>query len=224
MRDSNPRSRDQNPLPYRLANPHHRRNYTRIIQMTTKSSLLLENSTDAARHLLGCLLIRDIDGHHLVGRIVETEAYDQKDAASHSYRGITPRTEVMFGPPGHAYVYFTYGMHYCLNIVTGQDGYGAAVLIRAIEPISGIKYMKLNRTNTPDVKQLTNGPAKLCQALSIDKNLNGHDLTKAPLRLKFLPSINQDQIIQTTRIGISRDEHRPWRFYIKGNSFVSKLS
>jgi DNA-3-methyladenine glycosylase len=115
-------------------------------------------------------------------------------------------------------------MHYCLNIVTGQDGYGAAVLIRAIEPISGIKYMKLNRTNTPDVKQLTNGPAKLCQALSIDKNLNGHDLTKAPLRLKFLPSINQDQIIQTTRIGISRDEHRPWRFYIKGNSFVPKLS
>lgn len=176
---------------------------------------------NVARHLLGCLLIRKIDGQQLVGRIVETEAYDQTDAASHSYRGITPRTSVMFGPPGFAYVYFTYGMHYCFNIVTGLEGQGSAVLIRALEPIEGTEIMAARRRQLP-LERLTNGPAKLCQAFGIDKNLNGHNLAFPPLQLVTGKPIPAKSIVATTRIGITRDTHRLWRFYIKGNPFVSK--
>ncbi|MEJ0073469.1 MAG: DNA-3-methyladenine glycosylase [Candidatus Saccharibacteria bacterium] len=103
------------------------------------------SSVDAAPRLLGCVLERELDGQILRGKIVETEAYDQTDAASHSYKGRTPRTDVMFGPAGFLYVYFTYGMHYCMNIVCGPEGSGAAVLIRAIEPLEGQAIMRLNR-------------------------------------------------------------------------------
>jgi len=176
----------------------------------------------AAPRLLGCYLVREIDGRRLVGRVVETEAYDQSDAASHSYRGETPRTGVMFGHPGHLYVYFTYGMHYCCNIVTGTKGHGSAVLIRALEPLEGQEVMALNRQGRGG-HELANGPAKLCQAFGIDKAWNGHDLNRPPLQLIINRPVPAADIIQTTRIGISRAKHVPWRFYIKNNPYVSRV-
>jgi DNA-3-methyladenine glycosylase len=176
-------------------------------------------AADVAPLILGCYLERELDGQKLIGRIVEVEAYDQTDAASHSYRGRTPRTEVMFGPSGHLYVYFTYGMHYCCNIVTGHNSEGSAILIRALEPISGENFMAENRHNRKD---LTNGPAKICQALLIDKSFNGHNLSLAPLKLIKRTPIKAEQVVQTTRIGISRSKDMPWRYYIKDNAFVSK--
>lgn len=176
--------------------------------------------TACAKRLLGCWLVREINGQTLVGRIVETEAYHQRDAASHSYRGKTPRTEIMFGPAGFAYVYFTYGMHYCFNVVTGAAGEGSAVLIRAIEPIEGIDEMAKRRSRGG--VELTNGPAKLCQALAINGELNKHDLRLSPLQIIAQPKLPASKIIATTRIGISKDTHRTWRFYVKESPFVSK--
>ncbi|HEX8763212.1 MAG TPA: DNA-3-methyladenine glycosylase [Candidatus Saccharimonadales bacterium] len=176
---------------------------------------------DAARRLLGCYLVRTIDGRRLVGKIVETEAYHQTDAASHSYRGKTPRTEVMFGPSGRAYVYFTYGRHYCMNVVTGPEGEGSAVLIRALEPIEGQELMRLNRAGFLD-RELANGPAKLCQALQINAQYNGHNLSELPLQLAINSPINPTDIIATTRVGIRRDRERLWRFYIRGSDYISR--
>jgi DNA-3-methyladenine glycosylase len=176
---------------------------------------------EVAPQLLGSIIERTIDGHTLRGRIVEVEAYDQTDAASHSYKGKTPRTDVMFGPSGHLYVYFTYGMHYCCNVVVGPTEYGAAVLIRAVEPLAGEAYMSQKRRGLHGI-EVTNGPAKLCQALSIDKTMNGHDLSQKPLLLIPQPSLKPEQIIQTTRIGISQEKDKPWRFYIKDNPYISK--
>lgn len=178
-------------------------------------------AAEMARRLLGCTLIREIGGQKLSCRIVETEAYDQRDVASHSYRGETPRTAVMFGPAGHLYVYFTYGMHYCCNIVTGPAGEGSAVLIRAVEPLSGQTVMSTNRGGLLG-QAMTNGPAKLCQALKIDRALNGHDLDQTPLRLELAPLLSPEGIVQTTRIGISRAQEVLWRFYIRDNPYVSR--
>ena len=188
--------------------------------MLSSWAFLEDGAETAAPRLLGCYIIRELEGQKLVGKIVETEAYDQADAASHSYSGQTPRTDVMFGPPGHLYVYFTYGMHYCCNIVTGKTGHGAAVLIRALEPLAGEKLMSRNRRDLtgPD---MTNGPAKLCQALSIDKRLNGHNLKLSPLQLEIKPAIPKSLIMQATRIGISHAKNKAWRFYIKNSPFVS---
>lgn len=186
------------------------------------TKLLSIPAEEAAPRLLGCHLVRQIDGQLVSGRIVETEAYSQDDVASHSYRGQTPRTKVMFGPAGYLYVYFTYGMHYCCNIVTGSAGHGSAVLIRALEPLNGQALMSRNRRGLSG-ETLTNGPAKLCQALAIEKSFNGHDLHKQPLKLLLEPPIAQADIVQTTRIGISRAQDAPWRFYIRGNSYVSKV-
>lgn len=174
----------------------------------------------AAQRLLGAWLVQSDDG--LVGRIVETEAYDQTDAASHSYRGPTARTQVMFGPAGYLYVYFTYGLHYCCNVVCGPAGQGAAVLIRAVEPLSGQELMTARRHG--QTNHLADGPAKLCQAFGINQTLNGHDLTQPPLQLSLQPPLQPAEIVQTTRIGISQATDKPWRFYIKNNHFVSKLT
>jgi DNA-3-methyladenine glycosylase len=178
-------------------------------------------ASDIAPRLLGCILERHLDGQILRARIVETEAYDQTDVASHSYKGKTPRTEIMFGPAGHLYVYFTYGMHYCCNIVVGEEGYGAAVLLRALEPIEGLKTMEERRGRRG--KEVTNGPAKLCQAFGIDKAMNGHDLHGGELRLIPQPALESSGIVQTTRIGISQGKDVPWRFYVKDNEYVSKV-
>lgn len=189
--------------------------------MPTKlSNHLNRPAYEAAPLLLGCILEREINGQILRARIVETEAYDQTDAASHSYKGRTPRTDIMFGPAGHLYVYFTYGMHYCCNVVTGAKGDGAAVLIRAVEPLEGAELME-------DIRQrkgveVSNGPAKLCQALQIDRQLNGHNLATKPLTLQIEPPLHASDITQTTRIGISKAVDKPWRFYITNNQSVSK--
>jgi DNA-3-methyladenine glycosylase len=185
------------------------------------AKVLMSPAEEVAPRLLGCELVRLVDGQQLRGTIVETEAYDQADAASHSYKGQTPRTEVMFGPPGHLYVYFTYGMHYCCNVVTDAPGHGSAVLIRAIEPLEGSEQMAQNRQGKQGI-ELTNGPAKLCQALRIDKQWNGHDLRRRPLQLVLRPALPQTDVVQTTRIGISEAKDVPWRFYIRGNPFVSR--
>jgi len=172
-----------------------------------------------ARELLGKKLVRQINGVKLSGMIVETEAYcGREDSACHAHRGKTQRNEVMFGNPGHAYVYFTYGMHYMLNLVTEEEENPCAVLIRAIVPLDGIEEMETRRK----IKgaSLTNGPAKLCQALSIDKSLNGWDLTTGEeLWVEDYKKIPESEIITTPRIGIdyAHQKHREalWRFLVK---------
>jgi DNA-3-methyladenine glycosylase len=169
-----------------------------------------------ARALLGKKLVRQTDRIKLSGMIVETEAYcGSEDSACHAHRGKTPRNSVMFGSPGHAYVYFTYGMHYMLNMVTREEGNPCAVLIRALVPLTGIEEMESRRKKKG--VQLTNGPAKLCQALSIDKSLNGWDLTcGSKLWVEDYKRIPDKSITKTPRIGIdyAKKEHRdaPWRF------------
>lgn len=178
------------------------------------------NASDVAPRLLGSILEREINGKTVRVKIVETEAYDQTDVASHSYKGRTPRSDVMFGPSGHLYVYFTYGMHFCCNIVVGPQGFGAAVLLRAVEPVNSVDLLE-ERRGMQGVS-VTNGPAKLCQALAIDKTLNGHNLQNAPLQLHVQPALAESEIVTTTRIGISQGKDTPWRFYIKNNPFVSR--
>lgn len=126
----------------------------------------------------------------------------------------------MFGPAGSLYVYFTYGMHYCCNVVVGEEGYGAAVLIRAVEPIDGEEVLYENRHGKTGV-ELTNGPAKLCQALGIDKRLNGHDLEITPMKLHMMPTLPDAKIVNTVRVGISQAKEVRWRFYEKDNPYVS---
>lgn len=181
----------------------------------------------AAPRLLGCTISRTVAGQELRGTIVETEAYHQDDPASHTYRGRTRRNRSMFGPGGHAYVYFTYGMHYCFNIVTGRSGYGGAVLIRAVAPSRGIKVIQKNRgrNSTPADRidsGLTNGPAKFTQAFAIDTKLDGHDLTQPPLQLHPAPPVSTQDITRTTRIGIRANQNAKLRFYITGNPYVSR--
>lgn len=190
--------------------------------MSSNLDFLDAPSSEVAPKLLGCILERRLDGVILRVKIVETEAYDQTDVASHSYRGETERTRVMFGEHGHLYVYFTYGMHYCANIVTGQKGHGAGVLIRAVEPLDGVEIIESRRGKTG--VETTNGPAKLCQALGIDMAMSGHDLRTGDLQLITRPTLPKNTITQTVRVGISQGKDIPWRFYVTGNSYVSKPS
>lgn len=176
--------------------------------------------TVVAQELLGCYLIRDMGDQQIKVMIVETESYDERDAASHSFNGQTPRTDVMFGESGHLYVYFTYGMHYCCNVVTGKRGEGAGVLIRAAMPIEGQGYIETRRGVSGPAA--TNGPAKLCHALAIDRSLAGHDLRFSPLRLVTGAPLAPEDIITTPRIGITKAKEAMRRFYIKDNPYVSR--
>ena len=191
-------------------------------QKRIDNSIFNLSTKNLAIELLGKLLVRKIGQKYLIGKIVETEAYlDKNDLASHSAVGKTARNEVMFGEAGLAYVYFTYGMHYCFNVVTGESGKGSAVLIRAVEPIAGINIMQKNRRRN-NFTNLTNGPAKLCQAFSIDKSLNGLDLRKSKI-LYLANSLEEKFLIaKTSRIGIKKSPEKLLRFYIKENKFVSK--
>jgi DNA-3-methyladenine glycosylase len=190
--------------------------------MKSDLGFLNQSSDVVAQLLLGCILERNLDGQLIKLKIVETEAYSEGDAASHSYKPKTKRTEVMFGEAGHLYVYFTYGMHYCANVVTGKQNEGEAVLIRAVEPLNNEDVLKQYRRGHTGFN-LTNGPAKLCQAIDIDKRLNGHNLNQEPLKLLPSEPISRDDIIQTTRIGISQNQDLPLRFYIKNNPYVSRV-
>lgn len=179
------------------------------------------HSLEAAPLLLGCYLVRETPAGRLKLKIVETEAYHQDDPASHSFRGQTARTAPMFKAGGHIYVYFTYGMHYALNIVTGPEGHGEGVLIRAGEPLEGIDQMRANR-GIEDIKNLANGPGKLAQALGIfDTSLSGKILNKSSILLERGEDIPAENIIAAPRIGITKAADMPWRFYIKDNPFVS---
>lgn len=184
-------------------------------------NFLEDRAEVVAQKLLGCFLIRKIGNQEAVVRIVETEAYNEEDEASHAYGGKTKRNETMFGKAGHLYVYFTYGMHYCCNIVCDKDGYGAGVLIRAVEPIINIEILKKNRGEVKE-KDLTNGPAKLTKALKIDFKLKGHDLRLEPFRLIIGELKFGEKIVKAKRIGISKAKDKLRRFYIKDNKYVSK--
>ncbi len=186
-------------------------------------SFYARDTTTVAQELLGCYVVREHNGHLLAGKIVETEAYMANDPACHAYRGQTKRNAALFGPVGHAYVYFTYGNHYCLNAVS-RDAQTCAggVLIRALEPIAGIEIMQQLRNQTP-IKDLTNGPGKIGQALALTTALSGHDLTQpGELYICKGNQIAKTDIITKPRIGISRAQDVLWRFYIKNNPFVSK--
>ena len=201
----------------------------------------LENPSDvAAPLLLGCTLTRTItlngEKHKLVARIVETEAYDQDDPASHAFGGLSERNAAMFGPAGHLYVYVSYGMHHCCNVVCGPEGFGSGCLVRAVEPLESVEVMRelreagragkeqaeRARKHPLKLRDLTNGPGKVCAALGIDKGLYGHDLTVEPLVLGFAPLLPGETIGRSPRVGISKNIDAPKRFFIEGNAFVSR--
>lgn len=186
---------------------------------------------DIARQLLGKALISLVDGRLAAGLIVETEGYIATiDPACHAYTGLTRRNAVMWGVPGRAYVYFTYGNHWMINVVTEEEGLAAAVLIRALEPIAGLEDMRRRRglhrlKGKAEDRQLTNGPGKLCQALAIDGTLNNSDLAGDSIFIAAVPpnlQLPPFEVVETTRIGITRGVDFPWRYYVKGNRFVSK--
>lgn len=176
-----------------------------------------------AREALGKIFVRRIGKITLAGRIVEVEAYHQDgDAASHSSRGKTQRNEVMFRQGGFLYVYFTYGMHFCMNIATEEEGVGAAVLIRGIEPLTGWEVMRKNRGEHLALHNLTNGPAKCTQAFHIARPENGVDLCGEKIFLLDAPIIAEKNVMRTERIGIRVSTDLKWRFFEKGNAWVSR--
>jgi DNA-3-methyladenine glycosylase len=189
---------------------------------TLNSNFYHRNTLSVARDLLGKILIRRLGNKTLSGVIVETEAYLSKnDPASHSYRGKTQRNACMFEKGGFAYVYFTYGNHYCFNVVTEKENVGSAVLIRAVQPMEGIDIMMKHR-RTKDIYNLTSGPGKLTQALAIDKKLNGTDLTNGVLSIST-GELRNFKIVRSKRIGITQNTDKLFRFYIDGNPFVSRI-
>ncbi len=189
--------------------------------MKLTKSFFNKSTEEVAKVLLGCCLMHETHLGIIKGKIVETEAYLQNDEASHSFSGKTKRNEAMFGPPGKAYVYFTYGMYNCFNVVTQKRGVGEAVLIRALEPLSGIEIMKKFR-RVDNLKQLCDGPAKLVIAFGINREHNGSDLLSGKLRILPKNKNENFQIQASKRIGITKAQNHLLRFYIAGNGFVSK--
>ena len=173
---------------------------------------------EVARDLVGCVVTHG----DTAGVIVETEAYHDSEPASHAYVGLTPRTRVLFGPPGRAYVYFSYGVHWMLNAVCEPAGVGAAVLIRALEPLEGIDHMR-ERRGMDAVRQLCSGPGKLTQALGIGPELNDTDLLRGPVRFSGRPRAWRDVAVDVdVRVGITKAPDLPWRFLAAGNRYVSR--
>lgn len=184
-----------------------------------------------AEELIGCLFVRVAPEGRMAVRIVETEAYRGRiDPGSHGYRGVTPRTEVMYGPPGHLYVYFTYGMHWCANVVCGRDGECEAVLLRAGEPVEGEELMFANRPGVTNPRLLASGPARMAQALGIDKRHNGATLLRGGqfycAEDAATDPVRRGPIARTTRIGLAtgRGDEIPWRFVVTGHPHASRRS
>lgn len=181
-----------------------------------------------ARELLGKVLVKSEEKGLLAGRIVEVEAYDGIiDEASHSFKGKTKRNEIMFNYGGFFYVYFTYGAHFCCNVVTGKKNHGAAVLIRAIEPVNGIDFMIEKRfgrklKSDKEIFNLTSGPGKVCKAFGFNKVHSGIDLTGKSIYLIDKPKLKANKIGVSKRIGISKSVDLPWRFFEIGNPFLSR--
>jgi len=181
---------------------------------------------DVAQDLIGKVLVRDFDGRLLSGKIVETEAYvGPHDLACHASKGHTPRTSIMFGPAGYAYVYMIYGFYFCLNVVTERIGYPAAVLIRGVEPLENLDFMRELRNNPERDTNIASGPGKLCRAMSIDKRLNGEDLLGRTLWIEDR-KIDSGPILSSPRVGVDyagEYKDKPWRFYLANNPHVSKV-
>lgn len=181
-----------------------------------------------ARDLIGKTLFKKEGKRILAGKIVEVEAYDQnEDQAAHSYIGMTERNKIMFNEGGYLYVYFSYGVHYCCNVVTGKQGHGSAILIRAVEPLFGIDTMakrRFNKTIISDKEKfkLTNGPGKVCKAFGINKDHYGLDLINGPILILNSEKVQRNTIGISKRIGISKSIDLPWRFYLVDNPYVSR--
>ncbi len=196
--------------------------------MTSLGSVLPRNfytrdSVAVAKELLGKLLVRRLEDVDLIGKIVEVEAYGgEDDPASHAFRGVTDRSRLMFGVGGFAYVYFTYGKHFCFNVTTGKEGVAGAVLVRALEPVKGVEIMQKNRSGRL-LRELTNGPGKLTEAMNITKQQNGLDLTRSGKLFICKPRMEEGfEVVVAGRVGIRVGVEKPWRFYIKDNRFVSR--
>ncbi|HET6624893.1 MAG TPA: DNA-3-methyladenine glycosylase [Nocardioidaceae bacterium] len=177
---------------------------------------------EVAPRLLGAVLTHRTDQGTVAVRLTEVEAYaGDQDPGSHAFRGPTGRNEVMFGPAGHVYVYFTYGMHHCMNVVCGTEGHASAVLLRAGEVVEGLELARVRRTNGPD-RDLARGPARLCQALGIDLSDNGLDLSDSPLTLELAATPAAAEAVSTgPRVGLRLAADRPWRYWLTGEPSVS---
>jgi DNA-3-methyladenine glycosylase len=177
-----------------------------------------------APRLLGAVLVSDLGGARVAVRLTEVEAYEgADDPASHAFRGHTARTAVMFGPPGHLYCYFTYGMHWCANVVCGTDGVAAAVLLRAGAVVDGVEVAHARRPAARTARELARGPARLATCLGLGAATNGVDLCSAasPVRLESVRSRRPRGIVAGPRVGISAAAERPWRFWLDGEPTVS---
>ncbi|MCP2520149.1 DNA-3-methyladenine glycosylase [SCandidatus Aminicenantes bacterium Aminicenantia_JdfR_composite] len=186
-------------------------------------SFFARNSLEVARDILGHILVRESSEGKTSGIIVETEVYrGEDDPASFAYRGRTKRSEPLYGSPGTAFVYMTYGMYYLLNIITEKENFPAAILIRAVEPLEGVELMK-KRRKTNNIRNLASGPGKLAQAFAIDLSLNGVDMTSpySPLYVGE-KKVEAKELVWKPRIGIREGTDRLWRVYVKDNPFVSK--
>ena len=191
----------------------------RTVRRRVPASLLEGDPVAVAPRLLNLVLVHG----DRAGRIVEVEAYrGEQDPASHAFRGPTPRNEVMFGRPGHLYVYFTYGMHFCANVVCRPDGVAGAVLLRAAAPLEGLEAMRADRPAARRDRDLLNGPGKLCQGLAIDRGDNGADLLgRGPIRLLDDGTQPPRRPRRGPRVGITVATDRPWRFWVPGDPHVS---
>jgi DNA-3-methyladenine glycosylase len=195
--------------------------------MILHQSFYARDTLTVAEQLLGQQLVHRDAGNTTAGRIVETEAYLQQDPAAHSFHGKTGSNSVLFGPPGHAHIFFIYGKHWCLNVVTGQGDRRGAVLLRALEPVDGIPVMQ-ERRGTTEIRLLCNGPGRLTQALAITGEFNGTPLFSGTLLIRSSGSLPESgysaeaEIVKTTRIGISKAKDQPYRFYLKGNPHISR--
>jgi len=199
--------------------------------MILKRKFYERETLTVARELLGKLLVHETDEGLTAGKIVETEAYmGPEDKASHAYGSLrTKRTEAQYGPKGHAYIYFVYGMYYCFNVTSGRTpGKPEAILVRALEPVSGVEIMKKRIANSKgSAINLTSGPGKLCMAMGMSTKQNGADLCAPPLHVDDGENIRKAQIAQTTRINVDyADEWKntPWRFLVNNNAYVSRLN
>ena len=200
---------------------------------TTQNSVLsrkfyIRPVLTVAKDLLGKLLVKNEGNGVIAGRIVEVEAYDGNvDQASHSFNGKTKRNEVMFNEGGYFYVYFTYGAHFCCNVVTGKKNHGTAVLIRAVEPLIGIDKMIQNRfgrdlKSEKEIHNLTSGPGKVCKAFGFTKEHSGLDLTNSSVFIVDQPKLKKSMIGNSKRIGITKSVNLPWRFFEIGNPYLSR--
>ena len=192
-------------------------------------SFYARNALEVARDLIGCIFVHDLPGGRTSLRLVEVEAYrGTSDPGSHGYRGETPRTRVMYGPPGYLYVYFTYGMHWCANIVCARAGVCEAVLLRAGEPVEGIELMRARRPGVSRERLLASGPARLAQAMGIGPDQNGASLLRGGSIWCAEDAATADyrrgEIAQTVRVGlgVGRGEDLPWRFVVPGDPHASR--